>query len=133
MREDMREELWLDELAAPVSHYTHAVRFGNLLFISGAGPTDSDGAIVGVGDIRRQAEQVLTNIQSVLSAVGAGFENILKVTVYLADITDRGAVDEVRRKFFGPHRPASTLIEVSRFVRSDAGMALEVEVVAGLA
>ena len=128
----MRQEIWLDGLAAPVSHYTHAVRFGNLLFLSGVGPTAPDGAIVGAGDIGRQTEQVLTNIQTVLAAAGASFANILRVTVYLTDISDRAAVDEVRKRFFGEHRPASTLIEVSKFVRSDAGMAIEIEAVAGL-
>jgi len=128
----MRQEVWLDTLAAPVSHYTHAVRFGNLLFLSGVGPTAPDGSIVGVGDIRRQTEQVLTNIQTVLAAEGATYANVLRVTVYLTDINDRAAVDEVRKRFFGEHRPASTLIEVSKFVRSDAGMAIEIEAVAGL-
>ncbi len=128
----MRQEIWMDGLAAPVSHYTHAVRFGNLLFLSGIGPTAPDGTIVGAGDIGRQTEQVLTNIQTVLAAAGASFANILRVTVYLTDINDRAAVNEVRKRFFGEHRPASTLIEVSKFVRSDAGMAIEIEAVAGL-
>jgi 2-iminobutanoate/2-iminopropanoate deaminase len=128
----VRQEIWMDGLAAPVSHYTHAVRFGNLLFLSGVGPTAPDGTIVGAGDIGRQTEQVLTNIQTVLAAAGATFANILRVTVYLTDIGDRAAVDEVRKRFFGEHRPASTLIEVSKFVRSDAGMAIEIEAVAGL-
>ena len=128
----MRQEIWMDGLAAPVSHYTHAVRFGNLLFLSGIGPTAPDGTIVGAGDIGRQAEQVLTNIQTVLAAAGASFANILRVTVYLTDINDRAAVNEVRKRFFGEHRPASTLIEVSKCVRSDTGMAIEIEAVAGL-
>jgi 2-iminobutanoate/2-iminopropanoate deaminase len=128
----VRQEIWLDALAPPVSHYTHAVRFGNLLFLSGVGPTAPDGTIVGPGDIRRQTEQVLSNIQTVLAGAGASFANVLRVTVYLTDISDRAAVDEVRKRFFGEHRPASTLIEVSKFVRSEAGMAIEIEAVAGL-
>lgn len=128
----MREEIFLRELAPPVSHYTHAVRFGNLLFISGVGPSDANGAVVGASDIRSQTEQVLTNIQTILHAAGASFADILKVTVYLTDIDDRAAVDEVRKRFFGEHRPASTLIEVSKFVRSDTGMAIEIDAVAGI-
>jgi 2-iminobutanoate/2-iminopropanoate deaminase len=128
----VRKEIFLEELAPPVSHYTHAVRFGNLLFISGIGPTDVNGVVVESSDIRRQTEQVLTNMQTVLHAAGASFADILKVTVYLTDIDDRAAVDEVRRRFFGEHRPASTLIEVSKFVHSDTGMAIEIEAIAGL-
>jgi len=123
-----REELWLDELGEPISHYTHAVRFGDFLFISGCGPFDSQRQIVGGDDAAAQAEQVLLNIGAVLEAAGMEFADILKVTVYLTDINDRPKINPVRQRFFGSARPASTLVEVSKL--AIPGMKVEIEAVA---
>ena len=125
-----REEIRVPGLNPPISHYTDAVRFGNLLFISGCGPVDENLNLVGGDDVVAQTRQVLSNLQLVLSVVGATLANVLKVTVYLADIDDRKAIDPVRREFFGDARPASTLIEVSRLALP--GMKVEIEAVAGI-
>ena len=121
-----REEIRVPELAEPVSHYTDAVRAGNLLFVSGAIAVDGDGKLVD-GGVVAQARQVFANLGAVLAAAGVGFESVVKVTVFLTDIDDRPAVNEVRREVFGAARPASTLVEVSRLV---AGALIEVEAVA---
>jgi len=117
-------------LSEPVSHYVHAVRFGDLLFISGMGPVDADGTLVGADDISAQTRQTLSNIKVVLDRLGATFADILKVTVFVLDINDREAINVVRQEFFGSSKPASTLIEVSAFVRP--GMKIEIETIAGL-
>jgi len=121
-----REEIRVPELAEPVSHYTDAVRAGNLLFVSGAIAVDGDGKLVD-GGVVAQARQVFANLGAVLAAAGVGFESVVKVTVFLTDIDDRPAVNEVRKEVFGAARPASTLVEVSRLV---AGALIEVEAVA---
>jgi 2-iminobutanoate/2-iminopropanoate deaminase len=121
-----REEIRVPELAEPFSHYTDAVRAGNLLFISGAIAVDGEGNLVG-GNVVAQARQVFVNIGAVLAATGVGFESVVKVTIFLADIDDRVAVNEVRKEIFGAARPASTLVEVSRLV---AGARIEIEAVA---
>jgi reactive intermediate/imine deaminase len=123
-----RREIWVDELAEPISHYAHAVQFGDFLFISGCGPTDPNGQLVGGDDAAAQAHQVLTNMGVILSAAGMDFGDVLKVTVYLTDIEDRSRINPVRQAFFGTARPASTLVEVSGLARP--GMKVEVEAVA---
>ena len=122
-----REEIRVPELAEPLSHYTDAVRAGNLLFVSGSVPVDGEGRLV-EGDVAAQARQVFANLGSVLAAAGATFADVVKVTVYLTDIDDRPRINPVRREVFGDARPASTLVEVSRLVVP--GAKLEVEAVA---
>lgn len=126
----MREEIRVEGLGEPISHYTDAVRFGDLLFISGAAPVDSNLQVVGGDDVAAQARQVFVNIKKILAAAKADFRDILKVTVYLTDIADRQAINPVRKEFFGDTLPASTLIGVREL--AIPGMKIEVEAVAGL-
>jgi reactive intermediate/imine deaminase len=125
-----RQELMVDGLAPPISHYCDAVRFGDLLFISGVPPTDANGALVGGADVAAQTRQIFKNMQLVLDAAGASFADILKVTVYLLDVNDRSRINPVRKEFFGSARPASTLIGVSEL--AIPGMKVEIEAVVGL-
>ncbi len=125
-----REELTVAGLAPPISHYCDAVRFGDLLFISGLVGVDGDGKVVGAGDAARQTRQIFENMRRILAAAGAGFGDVLKVTVFLTEIADRARINPVRREFFGAARPASTLVEVRRLVRSD--LLVEIEAVVGL-
>jgi len=127
---DDRQEYMVDGLAPPISHYCDAVRFGNLLFIAGIPPTDRSGKVVGGDDVAAQARQVFKNMKLVLDAAGAGFADILKVTVYLLDVNDRAKINPVRKEFFGDARPASTLIGISEL--AIPGMKVEIEAVAGL-
>jgi reactive intermediate/imine deaminase len=125
-----RKELRVEGLAPPISHYCDAVRFGDLLFISGIPPTDAAGRVVGGDDVAAQARQVFLNMKLVLDAAGASFADILKVTVYLLDVDDRKKINPVRQEFFGAARPASTLIGVSEL--AIPGMKVEIEAVVGL-
>ncbi|HVJ12255.1 MAG TPA: RidA family protein [Burkholderiales bacterium] len=126
----MKKEFRVEGVAAPISHYCDAVRFGDLLFISGVPPTDASGKLVGGDDVVAQARQVFKNMKLVLDAAGAGFADILKVTVYLLDVNDRSKINPVRQEFFGAARPASTLIGVSAL--AIPGMKVEIEAVVGL-
>ena len=123
----MREEIRVPELAEPISHYTDAVRAGDLLFVSGCVPVDGVGKLV-PGDVVAQARQVFENIRAVLAAAGSGFGDVVKVTVFLIDVDDREAVNAVRQDVFGAARPASTLVEISRL--AVPGALIEVEAVA---
>lgn len=125
-----RQELRVEGLAPPISHYCDAVRFGDLLFLSGVPPTDAAGRVVGGDDVAAQARQVFRNMQLMLDAAGASFADVLKVTVYLLDVNDRGKINPVRQEFFGAARPASTLIGVREL--AIPGMKVEIEAVAGL-
>jgi 2-iminobutanoate/2-iminopropanoate deaminase len=125
-----REEYRVEGLPEPFSHYTDAVRVGNLLFVSGCVALDADGKLVGEGDVVTQARQVFTNIGLCLSAAGATFADVVKVTTFLTDVGDRGRINPVRQEFFGDARPASTLVEVSALVLPE--FLIEVEAVAVL-
>ena len=122
-----RVEIRVPGLAEPISHYTDAVRAGDLLFVSGCVPVDGEGRLVG-GDVVAQTRQVFANVGAVLAAAGAGFGDVVKVTVFLTDVDDRAAVNTVRTEVFGDARPASTLVEVSRL--AIPGARIEVEAVA---
>jgi len=126
----MKKEFLVEGLAPPISHYCDAVRFGDLLFISGIPPTDQGGKVVGGDDVAAQTRQVFRNMKLVLDAAGASFADILKVTVYLLDVNDRAAINPVRKEFFGAARPASTLIGVKEL--AIPGMKVEIEAVVGL-
>ena len=123
-----RKEIRVAELAEPISHYTDAVRAGDLLFISGFVPVDGEGQLVGGDDVVAQTRQVFANLGAVLAAVGATFADVVKVTVYLTDIADRARINPVRQEVFGETRPASTLVEVSAL--AVPGAKLEIEAVA---
>ena len=125
-----REEVRVEGLNEPISHYTDVVRFGNLAFISGMAPLDAQGRLVGGEDVAAQTRQVFVNIEKALKAVGATFADVLKVTVYLTDVDDRAKINPVRQEYFGRARPASTLIGVSQL--AVPGMKVEIEAVVGL-
>lgn len=125
-----RREFRVEGLAEPISHYTDAVQAGDFLYISGIVPVDATGKLVGGEDVVAQAQHVFAIMARVLAAAAAGPSDIVKVTVFLLDVDDRERINRVRQQFFGPARPASTLVEVSRL--AVPGARLEVEATAYL-
>ena len=123
-----REEIRAAGQAEPISHYTDAVRVGDLLFVSGCVPVDADGRLVGGDDVVAQARQTFENVGAVLEAGGSSFADVAKVTVFLTDVDDRPKINPIRQEFFGESRPASTLVEVGRL--AVPGAKIEVEAVA---
>lgn len=112
---------------AAIGPYSQAVEAGGLVFCSGQIPLDPvTGALV-EGDVAQQTRQVLTNLSAVLSAAGCGLEAVLKCTVYLADMNDFGAMNEVYAEFFGDSRPARAAVEVSRLPKD---VAVEIDAIA---
>jgi enamine deaminase RidA (YjgF/YER057c/UK114 family) len=111
--------------------YTHVVEVtaGRPVYISGQVALDGAGELVGPGDVAAQARQVFENLRAALESVGAGFEQVVKLTFYLVDATQMPAVREVRDRYVDTARPpASTAVEVRRLVRDD--LLVEVEAVA---
>ncbi len=125
-----RQEIRVPGMPEPISHFTHVVRADRLVFVSGCVASDENGKTVGGADAVAQARQVHENLKKCLAAAGATFADVCKVTVFLKDIADREKVNTVRKEYFGPSRPASTLVEISRFVRDD--ILLEIEATAVL-
>ena len=114
--------------------YTHVVEVtaGRPVYIAGQVALDPSGAIVGAGDIRTQARQVFDNLQAALQAVGAGFEQVVKLTYYLVDATQLPVVREVRDQYINTQQPpASTAVEVRRLDLDE--QVIEVEAIAVIA
>ncbi len=123
-----RQEHMVPGLSEPISHFCHVVTVGRLVFLSGCIASDVNGKIVGGSDAGAQARQVHENLKKLLTHVGASFADICKVTVFLKNMDDREKVNTIRKEYFGASRPASTLVEVSRFTRE--GALVEIEAVA---
>ncbi len=104
-----------DAVAAPLKpYYSNCVRVesGPLLFVSGQVALDADGALVGEGDLRAQAVQVLDNIKAILADQGAAMADIVKVTVYVTDISAFDGIADIREQYFPTDGPASVICEV---------------------
>lgn len=114
---------------APVSHYCHVVRAGNLVWVSGTVGVAPDGKIP--EGVTEQFDVALKNLDACLKAVGGSVENVVKVTVYLTDVDDRKLINPARQRYFGTHRPASTLVEVSALVLPELLVEIEAQAVLG--
>ena len=121
----MREEIRVESLAEPMSHFTDAVRAGGFLHVSGVIAVDGEGNLVGGDDVVAQTWQVLENMRAILEAGGCGFQDVVKVTIFLTDVDDRPLINPLRQEAFGSARPASTLVEVSRLVLPEAKVEIE--------
>jgi reactive intermediate/imine deaminase len=130
MEAGKRREFRLTGLSEPLSHYTDAVAWGDTLYISGIAPLDVAGRLVGGEDVVAQTRQIFENMKLILEAAGASFADVLRVTVYLTDVSDRTRINPIRQAYFGSARPASTLIEVPAL--AIPGMKVEIEAIVGL-
>jgi 2-iminobutanoate/2-iminopropanoate deaminase len=108
----------ISALDAPkaIGPYSPAIKAGDLLFISGQIPLDSAGALVG-GDIAAQTEQVMKNLAALLKAGGAGFEHVVRTTVFLADMNEFAGMNEVYGRYVVDPPPARATVQVARLPR----------------
>lgn len=123
------EIIFTEKAPAAIGPYSQAVKFGNMLFCSGQIPLDPATGEIVPGDVTEQAGRVMDNISAVLSAAGAGFDNVIKTTIYLVDMGDFAAVNEVYGRCFHDHKPARSTVAVKALPR---GVLLEIEIIAGL-
>lgn len=113
--------------------YTHVVeaRSGRTIYISGQIALDESGNVVGAGDFAAQAEQVFRNIKSALESVGASFDDVAKLTVFVVDMSQVQTFRDIRdRHVNNANPPASSLVRVAGLVRDD--LLIEIEAVAVL-
>ena len=121
------ERLMVEGQLEPVSHYCHAVRAGDRIWISGTVGIGADG--VTSKDAVKQFEVAMRNLDAVLQQAGGVVTDIVKVTIFLTNIEDRSRINPIREAYFGEHRPASTLIEVSQLVLPELKVEIEAEAV----
>ncbi|MCY0897529.1 MAG: RidA family protein [Firmicutes bacterium] len=123
-----KEELRNRKLNAPLGVFSQATKIeasGTLVFISGLTSRDPDGNVIGVGDVRKQTETILENMQTLLQDAGGSLDDVMKVTVFIRNMKDFDAIHEVRRRYFKPPLPASTMVEVSMLVSPE--LLIEIE------
>ena len=110
----MREIIATEKAPKAVGPYSQAIRFANLVFVSGQIPLDpKSGEIVG-GGIEVQAKQVLENVQAIVESSGMGLENVLKCTCFLQSMEDFAKFNSVYATYFADVLPARETVEVSR-------------------
>jgi len=123
----MKKIILTENAPAPIGPYSQAVQSGPFLFCSGQIPLDPKTNEVLKGPAGEQAAKVMENISALLKAAGYGFENILKTTIYLTDMNDFAAVNEVYGKYFPNNPPARSTVAVAGLPK---GVNVEIEVTA---
>lgn len=113
-----------------IGPYSQAVVAGGFVFASGQIPTDPLTGQFVAGGIREQTEQVLRNVSKVLEAAGSGLSRVVKTTVFLADMDDFAAMNEVYGSFFKENPPARSTVQAVRLPR-DARVEIDVVALAG--
>ena len=123
------QRILLDDLPAPVSHYCHVVRANDRVWISGMVGIRKDGSVP--EDVETQFKVAIDCLDCALRAAGGRPEHIVKVQVFLTDVNDRAKINPIRENYFGTHRPASTLVEVSGLISPKLKVEIEAEAVVG--
>ncbi len=102
---------------AAIGPYSQAIVAGNLVFTAGQIPLDPKTNQLVTGDVATQTDRVMENIQAVLEAAGASLQSVVKTTVFLADMADFAAMNEVYGRYFGDHKPARSTVQAARLPR----------------
>ena len=125
----MRQVVTAPDAPKAMGAYSPAIKAGNLLFISGQIPIDPTTGNLIQGDIGQQADQVMRNLTALLRAAGASFTNVVRTTVYLADMNDFAGMNEVYSKYIVDPPPARATVQVARLPRD---VKIEIDAIAVL-
>ena len=123
----MRKAVHTETAPKPIGPYSQAVVEGNLIFVSGQGAINPATGQVERGDARSETKRVFENLEAILAAAGSSLAKVVKCNVYLRDINDFQAMNEVYATYFEAPYPARTTIQAGAL---PAGIAVEIEVVA---
>lgn len=118
-----------DNAPNPGGHYSQAIVHNGLVYVSGQLPVDPVTGEKKIGPIEEQTEQSLNNVAAILEAAGSGLDHVLKVTVYIADISLWGQVNAVYARIFGEHRPARAIVPTRDL---HYGFQIEIEAIAAV-
>ena len=119
------ERIQTDAAPQAIGPYSQAIKVNGFVFASGQIPLDPATMQIIEGDVKVQTQRVLANLQAVLEGAGSSLDRVVKTTVFLADMADFGAMNEVYAGFFGESRPARSTVEVARLPR-DARVEIDV-------
>jgi 2-iminobutanoate/2-iminopropanoate deaminase len=123
----MKEIVTTDRGPKPIGPYSQAVKTSGFLFLSGQVALDpKTGDLIGT-DVRQQTERVIENIRGILEAAGSNLHHVIKTTVFLKDMNDFPAMNEVYGRYFSAAPPARSTVQVARLPKDAL---LEIEVVA---
>ncbi len=120
----MREIVSTDKAPGAIGPYSQAIKAGGMLFCSGQIPIDPETGEFVSNDISEQTDQVLKNLNAVLEAGGMNLGNVVKTTVFLADMSDFAAMNEVYGRYFDDNKPARATVQAARLPR-DAKVEIE--------
>lgn len=123
----MRQVISAPDAPKAMGAYSPAIKAGNLLFVSGQIPIDPASGELVTGDIAAQTEQVMRNVGALLRAAGGGFEHVVRTTVFLADMDEFAAMNEVYSRHVAAPPPARATVQVARLPR---GVKIEVDAIA---
>jgi 2-iminobutanoate/2-iminopropanoate deaminase len=115
-----------NQAPAAIGPYSQGITVNNLFYSSGQIPLTAEGAMI-EGDVKVQTHQVFKNLQSVLEEAGASLNTVVKTTVFIKDMNDFSAINEVYGEYFSTHKPARSCVEVARLPKDAL---VEIEVVA---
>ncbi len=116
------------EAPRAIGPYSQAIAAGGFVFCSGQIPLDpKTGEMIGTGDVRAQARRVMENLKAVLAAAGTSLAHVVKTTIYLADLGDFGAVNDVYGSYFSSAPPARATVQVAGLPR---GALVEIDAIA---
>jgi len=113
----MRQAVSTPSAPAAIGPYSQAIKAGHLLFVSGQVPIDPASGQIVAGDIAQQTRRVFENIGAILGAAGLSFDAVVRTTVYLADMNEFAAMNEVYATYFSAPAPARATVQVSRLPR----------------
>ena len=121
------EAIQTDQAPLAIGPYSQAIKANGFVFLSGQIPLVPETMQVIEGDIQAQTDRVFANIAAVLTAAGSSLNQVVKTTVFLADMNDFTAMNEVYARYFGTHRPARSTVQAARLPRD---VRVEIEVTA---
>jgi 2-iminobutanoate/2-iminopropanoate deaminase len=113
----VREAVSSPSAPTAIGPYSQAIRAGSLLFVSGQIPIDPVTGDLVQGDIAQQTHRVFANLKAILEAAGGTFDNVVRTTVYLADMNDFAKVNEIYATYFSPPAPARATVQAARLPR----------------
>jgi 2-iminobutanoate/2-iminopropanoate deaminase len=123
----VRKAIVTDKGPKPVGPYSQAIVEGDFIFVAGQGPINPGTGSLELGDARAETKRVFENIKAILQAAGSSLEHVVKCNVYLRDINDFAAMNEVYATYFSPPFPARTTIQAGAL---PGGIAVEIECIA---